>query len=169
VASRPHGGPVVGVTRKWGECWRGCRREGGDTCRGAVTVSTRWLNAGVKVIRARADERAAKLAPIVKDIHAAGITSLNGIAEALNAPASQRPRVAGIGMRRRCCECPRGRYDRVPTPFVFNFAQTPKRQRAQSRNVGRGATESCHERCATLPDERVGQRPAPRPRLTKSC
>jgi hypothetical protein len=72
--------------------------------------------AGVKVIRARADERAAKLAPIVKDIHAAGITSLNGIAEALNAPASQRPRVAGIGMRRRCGECSRGRYDRVPTP-----------------------------------------------------
>jgi hypothetical protein len=41
--------------------------------------------AGIKVIRARANERAAKLAPIVKDIQAAGVTSLNGIAEALNA------------------------------------------------------------------------------------
>jgi hypothetical protein len=26
-ASRPHGVPVVGITRKWGACWRGCRRE----------------------------------------------------------------------------------------------------------------------------------------------
>jgi hypothetical protein len=41
--------------------------------------------AAIKVIRARADERAAKLAPIVKNTKAAGITSLNGIAEALNA------------------------------------------------------------------------------------
>jgi hypothetical protein len=35
--------------------------------------------------RARADERAAKLAPIVKELRAAGITSFTGIAAALNA------------------------------------------------------------------------------------
>jgi hypothetical protein len=33
---------------------------------------------------ARADERAAKLAPVIKAIQAKGVTSLNGIAAALN-------------------------------------------------------------------------------------
>jgi hypothetical protein len=33
---------------------------------------------------ARADERAAKVAPIIKALRAEGITSLNGIAKALN-------------------------------------------------------------------------------------
>lgn len=37
-----------------------------------------------KARRLRADERAAKLAPVFKAIQAAGITTLNGIAEALN-------------------------------------------------------------------------------------
>jgi hypothetical protein len=40
--------------------------------------------AGIKVIRARAHERAAKLGPIIEALQAEGITSLNGIAEALN-------------------------------------------------------------------------------------
>jgi hypothetical protein len=31
VASRPRGGPVVGITRKWGECWHGCRLETRDS------------------------------------------------------------------------------------------------------------------------------------------
>jgi hypothetical protein len=37
-----------------------------------------------EALTASANERATKLAPIVKDIQAAEITSLNGIAEALN-------------------------------------------------------------------------------------
>jgi hypothetical protein len=40
--------------------------------------------AGREVVRARAAAEAADLAPIVKDIQAGGITSLNGIAAALN-------------------------------------------------------------------------------------
>jgi hypothetical protein len=41
---------------------------------------------------ARADERAAELAPIIKAIQAEGITSLNGIAEALNERRMPTPR-----------------------------------------------------------------------------
>ena len=41
---------------------------------------------------ARADERAAKLAPLVKELQAAGVTSLNGIATALNARGVPTPR-----------------------------------------------------------------------------
>jgi hypothetical protein len=44
---------------------------GGSTCR-------------CEANEARADERAAKLAPIIKALQAEGIASLNGIAEALN-------------------------------------------------------------------------------------
>lgn len=40
---------------------------------------------GVAARRAKAADRAADLAPIVADIRAAGVTSLNGIAQALNA------------------------------------------------------------------------------------
>jgi hypothetical protein len=40
--------------------------------------------AGREVVRARAVAKAADLAPTVKALQAAGITSLNGIAEALN-------------------------------------------------------------------------------------
>jgi hypothetical protein len=35
--------------------------------------------------QARADERAAKLAPLIKTLQATGVTSLNGLAVALNA------------------------------------------------------------------------------------
>jgi hypothetical protein len=44
---------------------------------------------------ARADERARKLAPIIKAIQAEGITSLNGIAEALNKRRVPTPRDRG--------------------------------------------------------------------------
>jgi hypothetical protein len=44
---------------------------------------------------AGANERAAKLSPIVKDIQAAGITSLSGIAEALNKRRLPTPRGRG--------------------------------------------------------------------------
>jgi hypothetical protein len=40
--------------------------------------------AGVEACQMRAAERAAKLAPIVKELQAAGVTSLSGIAAALN-------------------------------------------------------------------------------------
>jgi hypothetical protein len=50
---------------------------------------------------ARADERAAKLAPIIKALQAEGITSLNGIAEALNERRVRTPRGDAAGMRRR--------------------------------------------------------------------
>jgi hypothetical protein len=44
---------------------------------------------------ARADERAAKLAPIIEALQAEGITSLNGIAEALNERRVRTPRGRG--------------------------------------------------------------------------
>jgi hypothetical protein len=48
-----------------------------------------------KARTAGANERAAKLSPIVKDIQAAGITSLSGIAEALNKRRVPTPRDRG--------------------------------------------------------------------------
>jgi len=48
-----------------------------------------------KVMTARADARAADLAPIVVELRAAGTTSLRGIAAALNARGIQTPR--GVG------------------------------------------------------------------------
>jgi hypothetical protein len=41
--------------------------------------------AGTEASRARAAERAATLAPIIKELQSGGITSLSGIAAALNA------------------------------------------------------------------------------------
>jgi hypothetical protein len=41
--------------------------------------------AGVEACQARAAERAAKLAPIIDELKAAGITTLSGIAAAFNA------------------------------------------------------------------------------------
>jgi hypothetical protein len=41
--------------------------------------------------QARADERAANLAPVVKELQATGTTSLNGIAEALSARGARTP------------------------------------------------------------------------------
>jgi hypothetical protein len=46
-----------------------------------------------KARTAGANERARKLAPIIKAIQAEGITSLNGIAEALNERRVPTPRV----------------------------------------------------------------------------
>jgi hypothetical protein len=54
----------------------------GDTRSTHLTPAVR--RAGIEARQARAAERAAKLAPIVKALQAAGVTSLNGIAEALN-------------------------------------------------------------------------------------
>jgi hypothetical protein len=45
--------------------------------------------------QARADERAAKLAPVIKALRAKGVTSLSGIAAALNKRRIRTPR--GVG------------------------------------------------------------------------
>jgi hypothetical protein len=45
--------------------------------------------------RALADERAAKLAPLIKALQAAGVTSLNGLAVALNARGVVTPAGGG--------------------------------------------------------------------------
>ena len=52
-----------------------------------------------------AEEESGNVAPIVKVLQAAGVTSLNGIAMALNARGSLRLRVAVIGMRYRSRDC----------------------------------------------------------------
>jgi hypothetical protein len=59
------------------------------TCRS--TVSFRPQRAACEAN----DERAAKLAPIIKSIQAKGVTSLNGIAEALNKRRVPTPRGRG--------------------------------------------------------------------------
>jgi hypothetical protein len=51
--------------------------------------------AGIKARQTRADERAANLAPVVKALQAGGITSLKGIAAALNERGVPTP--AGSG------------------------------------------------------------------------
>jgi hypothetical protein len=51
--------------------------------------------AAIKVVRARADERAAKVAPVIKALRAKGVTSLHGIAEALNERRVPTPRSRG--------------------------------------------------------------------------
>jgi hypothetical protein len=48
-------------------------------------------HAGVEASQARAAERAAKLAPVVKALRASGVTSLSGIAAALNARSVPTP------------------------------------------------------------------------------
>jgi hypothetical protein len=57
---------------------------------------------------ARADERARKLAPIIKAIRAEGITSLSGIAAALNKRRIRTPRGVGQWQATQCDECWRG-------------------------------------------------------------
>jgi hypothetical protein len=47
--------------------------------------------AGVEACRARAAERAAKLAPIIAELKAAGVTRLSGIAAALNSRGVPTP------------------------------------------------------------------------------
>jgi hypothetical protein len=51
--------------------------------------------AAIEVVRARADERVAKLVPIIKSIQAKGVTSLRAIAEALNERGI--PTARGVG------------------------------------------------------------------------
>jgi hypothetical protein len=50
-----------------------------------MSITAAIRRAAVEACQARAAERAAKLAPIVKELRAAGITSLTGMAAALNA------------------------------------------------------------------------------------
>jgi hypothetical protein len=53
-----------------------------------------------KARMAHADQAAANLAPIIAELRAAGITSLNGIAEALNerrVPTGPRPVACDVG------------------------------------------------------------------------
>jgi hypothetical protein len=54
-------------------------------------VTTAAQRAGREVVRARAIAKAADLAPIVKELRAAGVTSLNGLAEAFNARGVPTP------------------------------------------------------------------------------
>jgi hypothetical protein len=51
--------------------------------------------AGTAAVQARADERAADLAPIVKELQAAGVTTLRGIADGLNRSGIPTPRGRG--------------------------------------------------------------------------
>jgi hypothetical protein len=54
---------------------------------------------------ARADERAAKLAPIIKSIQAKGVTSLNGLPKRSTSAGCLHHGAEAIGMRRRCGGC----------------------------------------------------------------
>jgi DNA invertase Pin-like site-specific DNA recombinase len=53
---------------------------------------------GCKAIKARADARAADLAPVIAELRTTGVTSLRGIAAALNARGIQTPRGMGEWM-----------------------------------------------------------------------
>jgi hypothetical protein len=66
----------------------------GNIRRNCLTPAVRRV--GIELRQARADRRAADLAPIVKEIRAAGVTSLKGIAAALN----QRGIPTSFGHRR---------------------------------------------------------------------
>jgi hypothetical protein len=63
------------------------------TCMNGFTSAAR--RTGIEVRAERANQKAANLAPIVKALQAAGVTSLNGIAAALNARGVSTP--AGSG------------------------------------------------------------------------
>jgi DNA invertase Pin-like site-specific DNA recombinase len=65
---------------------------GGD--RGA-RLTAKARQAGCEAVTARADERAADLAPIVKDLQAAGARSLRALAAALNERGISTPRGTG--------------------------------------------------------------------------
>ncbi len=62
----------------------------------AVTGKSKSGEAGRKVLIARADARAAQLAPIVAELRRGGITSWYGIARALNSRGV--PTVTGRGI-----------------------------------------------------------------------
>jgi len=68
--------------------------------------------AAAEARRMRADARAATLAPIIAELRAAGVTSLYGIAMALNARGVPQRPGKGSGDRRRCAGSWRGS-DRV--------------------------------------------------------
>jgi hypothetical protein len=57
--------------------------------------------------QAHADETAAKLSLVDKALPADGVKSLNGVAGRPMSAASERRRVADIGIRHRCDECSR--------------------------------------------------------------
>jgi hypothetical protein len=63
--------------------------------RGAYGFTATARRAAHKVRAARANAHAADLAPILKELQAAGITTLNGIADALN--TRRVPTPAGSG------------------------------------------------------------------------
>lgn len=63
--------------------------------RGAYGFTATARRAALKVRTARANASAAELAPILKELHEAGITSLNGIAAALD--ERRIPTPAGSG------------------------------------------------------------------------
>jgi hypothetical protein len=48
--------------------------------------------AGIRAVQERADARAAELAPVIRDLRAAGATSLRAIADALNQRRIPTPR-----------------------------------------------------------------------------
>jgi hypothetical protein len=69
-----------------------------------VGASPAARHAAHKARQARADESAATLTPIVKSLQAAGVTSLNALAEALNAQGVPTPAGRGAGTPRRSRE-----------------------------------------------------------------
>jgi hypothetical protein len=74
---------------------------GNDMPKHCITPAAR--RAGVEDCQTRAAERAAKLAPIIAEIKAAGITRLSGIAAALNARGVLTP-MGGLRGRLRNCQ-----------------------------------------------------------------
>jgi hypothetical protein len=95
------------MRRRSGRCWHGWRGERSDVMLAISRTAghphvegwgprqihhhSRRAPRRVEACQARAAERAAKLAPIITEIKAAGITRLSGIAAALNARGVLRP------------------------------------------------------------------------------
>jgi hypothetical protein len=61
--------------------------------------------AACEAITARADQRAAKLAPLIAELRAAGMTSKKGIAKALNKRAIRTRAASASGARYRLRAC----------------------------------------------------------------
>jgi hypothetical protein len=64
--------------------------------------------ASLQARRARANKRAADLAPIISELRAAGITSLTGIAAALEERGVPTTRGSVVDITRKCDGCWRG-------------------------------------------------------------
>jgi DNA invertase Pin-like site-specific DNA recombinase len=60
--------------------------------RAGAKLTAKARQAGVKAVQARADARAADLAPVVRELQANGATSLRGIADELNRRGIRTPR-----------------------------------------------------------------------------